>query len=1610
MPPPTTLQSSTTGMSAGSESSKVDLADQKEIEAIWKEVNAKVLELAGGDPKKVKNSLTIDDVLKYIDSVQKTDAAKSEEYGTFKTIVTTTLQCIGTVGGIVTDGVSNVFAPAGMCYNAFTFVIQAWQGYEGTFTNLAELLDKCVEFFERLQSYQGRMDGRLTRLASQNLRLFVAICERMIKLRKKHNRLFRFTQQLFLNDDGVQDLLGMMDKLNSKEALLVNAQTYRIVSDSAGDIKLLLEAQRDAKRSDEAKRWRRSIAKALGFPGTALDSDEEPVLTWQRAFETRLNSLVDGTGTWWKTDDTFSHWATAQYPEESVLVLSGAGGTGKTSMMANTIKSIRRLGSEAPSSRVVVAYYFADGDKRKPDDDDDDSGFLDRVSRTLLWQLATSYEAMTKSVAWTVERATHFDGALDRWNQLFFKNKELQNSNTTFYLFIDTQDPDLDKLLQEYYKSADQTKVRVFLTARPDSIVECLSKKDGPAFAEVRITSCSSGDVEKYIVSRMDAMPTLQDTSRQDIPEWRQVIVDQLRDQCGGDYYRLNNSLGAISKVHLIEDLIEVLKEAGKPRVTQIKAEIRQLNKDRTIKEVREINEIIVWIEQGREYFGVDMLEALLSVKHQKPSFTLRSEHKLPPLLRRHHSSTLTLSASLGDTEQSTTRTAISLLPLSQKLRDKYPIFSITDSGKVDWRNSEIKNHVPTLEDSQDIDAENEAELAPQIIQESEITIVKHFLTKVCPKELYQRFEFDGFFSQKMGASSKEFIHIDSENGHIKIVHTCLLILTDVELRSQTVLRRYAAYWLLEHMEAVNLSEADRKLKGLVGPLLVRLFTEDCGIDSLFWCFDVNVSSKTWKQGEAINTREARWEWVYSKAGVRQIERWFNDSTVTKTVTSPVGIAFIAAVKTPQEGLHQAVLSFAAKRMATHLFLKVEFLKRHFLTATCFLRGYLARLEGTQMPDDPQAYRSMEGEDYERWESSTFSSEALQKIETWATEALGNPKSTPALESQWEIHGALQAFQLYDNDEEMKTVSQKRARRALELNPQNWHACHFVAGRPSTSKEEGAELLKRAKGAIDEIRANDKEWVYSSANTALLARITFDLGNQLWDLGEFASAARTHRESLDYDYVHFNSYAKILGKYQDRGQWNESIAFIETLNSKSGIWKAYFDELINEFIMPILDEDSDMLAQAADATNNWDAIKTFFTIATEVGGGHQAYELLFSLREAFARTLELTDGAVDEKMVVSIRVAALESIKAHPSDTLSQHSVNQVTDSLAQIYLNQAFEPPASEEKTESLGSLLTGLLPDVEDGMETRGKIVTICCIIRYDFKRQKTSAAAKRWIERIVRASIELLSDSDDDNDAYAYYLLGQLFAAIEDEENRVVTWNMRNALQTRDIAKWEQWVSTPIASPTKTHVLRQDSIDNRLSRASSDMSMLTISRQDSTPTSGAGQGNAQAPGGDGVNANGSEKPARTPTSSSAPEPTLNNDEFKRRGPPRRIETDIVEAEDAPLKPTKLVYCDGCDNHWTVIDEPLMDCADCVSNVQFCQRCHALLMNGELKRKGLKCKREHKFAVIPAWDAERFKDLPKSCLPLPADNPKRWVPLEEWKETLKRLYLPEKTSSASV
>ena len=88
----------------------LDATTNKEISAIWAQVQARVVQLAGGDPKNIKSNLTIDAVLARLDEAQdaREQSRKDKVYSAVRSTFNTTLQFVKTVGGIVAQGTSEV--------------------------------------------------------------------------------------------------------------------------------------------------------------------------------------------------------------------------------------------------------------------------------------------------------------------------------------------------------------------------------------------------------------------------------------------------------------------------------------------------------------------------------------------------------------------------------------------------------------------------------------------------------------------------------------------------------------------------------------------------------------------------------------------------------------------------------------------------------------------------------------------------------------------------------------------------------------------------------------------------------------------------------------------------------------------------------------------------------------------------------------------------------------------------------------------------------------------------------------------------------------------------------------------------------------------------------------------------------------------------------------------------------------------------------------------------------------------------------------------------------------------------------------------------------------
>ncbi|KAH6895943.1 hypothetical protein B0T10DRAFT_229685 [Thelonectria olida] len=911
----------------------------KEINQAWRKVEERVIQMAGGDRSNINPDLDIDNVLQYLDRAQTTDKKAAEKYGTIRNIFNDTLQCIQTVGGIVANGASYAFAPAGTCYNALTFVITAWQGYEGAFESLASLLEKCAQFLDRLKYYsESGMDAKLTKVACQHLRLFVDICDSSLKLKSKRHKFKTFMKQMFLNDDGVQELLSAMNSLVDKERGLVAAQTWKWSSDAAvysrDGLNLtrnmhnnLVEDKNLQKHEREVQKWKHAIVDALELEEELLDDDAQ--VAWERAWKRHRSKTLEGSGEWLITDSLFTSWVQGEASSLRIFGLEGGDGTGKTLLASNVILHLRKM-KTVGSSRVVVAHnFFESGIKSAAPTDT-----AVAMSRSLMCQLAFGHEPFMKSVASICEKSVSFDSPLEIWRKLLLQNEDLDNLDVTFFLVLDGLGVDVETFAHILNKLSDSTrfqKTRIFLTGSQE-LFSAIERVGRVKVDKIVLGEANKQDIKLYVKHRMEGMDMFKDVSRPDVSETRENILKNVLESTAGDFYKINRVLDNISKTDEVEEINAILETAGDARPDQIEADIESLNKTRTAKEISEINEIILWVSTAGHGFTPHLMESAMALKPGNGGTLLMS--------------------------------------MESKIKTKYTIFS-AEYGTIQFKVDGILEMIPRKKrDSAD---ENSSSGFKEI-QPAEINIIRHYLGAVCPPDLYKKFGFDEFFNLKMVRKSN-YIYQDPDNNHITMVIRCLTCLVEKRNEKTERLLNYSCRFLAWHMKETDLSLAERSFKSKAGELLVRLFTEQHGLKSLLR-FHVNNMST---ENHFYPLPPVWGEWVSHREGpnerVNLVAKWFGDSAVIETVKSH---PLVTAIKA--EGADKALVLYeaAAKLCAEDLFINAT-MKGVKYTAFHFLRFLLPKNAVSTI-------------------ATTL--ELFHVIEDWSQELLGVTKKTANWEAQ----------------------------------------------------------------------------------------------------------------------------------------------------------------------------------------------------------------------------------------------------------------------------------------------------------------------------------------------------------------------------------------------------------------------------------------------------------------------------------------------------------------------------------------------------------------------------------------------------------------------------------
>ncbi|KAL5586979.1 hypothetical protein FOVSG1_012115 [Fusarium oxysporum f. sp. vasinfectum] len=571
-----------------------------EVSQIWKQVEIRVVQMADGDCSKIKPDLDINSVLQHLDQSQSKDKKASEKYGPVKKIFNRMLQCIQTIGGIVADGAS--------------------YGYEGIFESLASLLEKCIEFLERLTYYTDYgMDSKLTKIACQHLQIFVDICDHTLKLRSKWSKFAASIKQMFLNDDGVQELLGAMKNLVEKEHGLVSAQTWKSSNEAAANSKNGLNLTRNMHTSlvDDRKQkqherdinsWKLIIVDALDLDRTIIEPGRE---TWDKMWKRHKGSILEGTGEWLFQDSRYTRWISDSEDSKRILALEGEEGAGKTLLASNVVVHLRKM--KGSGKRVVTAHNFLDIDTKSTTDAND----ANIISRYVMCQLALAEDPVMKSVAGICEKSQSFSRALDMWTQLLLENEDLLAMDVTFYIVLDGLGANAEVLISFLQRFSDNPiiqRARILLTGNKE-LFDAINLAGGVKMDKIVLGDANSKDLVLYINRWMDSMDILKNTSKPGVSELRTKILLSLQSSTKGDYYKVERVLDNMSKTGDVDEIESLLESAGNVRPDQIESDIEKLNQQRTPKEIAEINETIIWVNDALIWFSPAQIGPALALK-----------------------------------------------------------------------------------------------------------------------------------------------------------------------------------------------------------------------------------------------------------------------------------------------------------------------------------------------------------------------------------------------------------------------------------------------------------------------------------------------------------------------------------------------------------------------------------------------------------------------------------------------------------------------------------------------------------------------------------------------------------------------------------------------------------------------------------------------------------------------------------------------------------------------------------------------------------------------------------------------------------------------------------
>jgi predicted ATPase len=465
----------------------------------------------------------------------------------------------------------------------------------------------------------SEIDEALRLSIYQVMTSFVNLCADCINIHHegRWKSFKRNAKRILLDDGSVQNELAnfkklTQDQLNIQATLtlevavetgqhvrFMKATTLEIDTNTKAiknDVSGLVEAEHKRTLDDNRKQILSTIKTNLG-------QKDEKIAAVLGARDTMWEGAVKDSGKWLNEIDAYKQWIDRSSAADSLLVLTGEPGTGKSFLVSAIAQEIKSANLATKVERSLIGYYSfsmvenrdREGDRQRPE----------AAIKSICVQLAEQDLVYARRVSSACgepgksEKYFRDASCTDLWATLGIG---MPSKNMTHYILLDSVSTlsmeDRERLLRAIQQSnqSRSNRVRVLVSGEPGAFRGVQQLLSSPA-KTIDITKYNKIDIKAFLVGELKRAGIFQ-SADEDSLRRKRMVEERLLARSNNSYATIQQDLRKVEEIIASggteEELNRVLHESITDPQVLMRSEIEGFEAVLKPREIEEINELLI--------------------------------------------------------------------------------------------------------------------------------------------------------------------------------------------------------------------------------------------------------------------------------------------------------------------------------------------------------------------------------------------------------------------------------------------------------------------------------------------------------------------------------------------------------------------------------------------------------------------------------------------------------------------------------------------------------------------------------------------------------------------------------------------------------------------------------------------------------------------------------------------------------------------------------------------------------------------------------------------------------------------------------------------------------